>query len=810
MIPKRVLLHHPPSTKASPVIAKKCPKGPQTDWDSPSSYTGTVKRRPPSLEATKILLSPINIDCDDDNNSSNSTVAVDCSSTPTTTTNTATTLTCTSVGVTTCHKDFDDSLSAPQEIVQGNCFRNEKNQAGITTNTRQESCSSKNKTSESQPISGASTLQRKSKLKPPTSTTNQLVSKSSNAWQSLATVSSKTNLPKLSQIKKTQQLVGGKTKATATVANNPQLVKLKTVTTSSASFISTSGKNKSVTALHTKLDATELNKNKSKLGVGKLRYSNPLIGSTNSSTFTELYRDYPVDFASTTIVESIPLQPPPYCNPPSPHFHPQLRQNNHECESAIPATQKKISLLQKNDDKLLQSDEFSPDGVCNATTPLTTNKLANEIHRFKGNFSLQKFPSISKLSTRSYRFLSSPATIKSSSDFALNKNANEEDDKFPFKRINRVRSNDYVLFNPTRLNSGGSPIKMATAAEKSPTYDHLAKPEFTSSLFKNIPVRPRKGIPHLENYCLFDPNTDFVNEKELQLQQKHLRDNEFGGLSLPDTEIDDDELIEEIIYEDQILYDTLDVEDEPTPCGFITKIDEVTESSSSSQLTSSGSDAMQSSVIETSSPNVDSSPLQCPPTLPSLAIVEIIQKSDRLFRHSSLPIPTTPTTPTTRTITFTDDSSRLNEFPATLSSVVQHQNEVNSVASGVTSFAPTSLQEQQSLKQSVSSPQLQHASKLRNKSLPLGESNYVLFHPAPVHSRTQYKIRQPRPISTHSDADSGFLSPVTPDGPTAAAAEPKFNPAILVLQQCDSIQGYIEVIERKFIFLLNSPLYIRC
>lgn len=806
MIPKRVLLHHPPSTKASPAIAKKCPKGPQTDWDSPSSYTGTVKRRPPSLEATKILLSPINIYCDDDDNSSNSTVAVDCSSNPTTTTTTTTTYTCTSVGVTTCHKDVDDSLSAPQEIVQGNCFRNEKNPIGITTNTRQESCSSKNKTSESQPISGASTLQRKSKLKPPTSTTNQLVSKSSSAWQPLATASSKTNLPKLSQIKKTQQCVGEKTKATATIANNPQLVKLKTATTSSASFISTSGKIKSATALHTKLDASQLNKNKSKLGVGKLRYSNPLVSSTNSSTFTELYRDYPVDFASTTVVESIPLQPPPYCNPPSPPIQLQLKEKNRKSEDTTPATQKKIKLLQKSDDKLLQSDELAPDGVCDASTPLTTNKLANEIHRFKGNFSLQKFPSISKLSTRSYRFLSSPATIKSSSDFALNKNANEEDDKFSFKRINRVRSNDYVLFNPTRLNTGGSPVKMAAAAEKSPTYDHLAKPEFTSSLFKNIPVRPRKGVPHLENYCLFDPNTDFVNEKELQ--QKQLRDDEFGGLQLADSEIDDDELIEEIIYEDQILYDTLDVEDEPAPCGYITKIDEVTESSSSSQLTSSGSDAMQSSVIETSSPNVDSSPLKCPPTLPSLAIAEIIQKSDRLFRHSSLPIPTTPTTPTTRNITFTDDSSRLNELPDTHSSDVLHQNEVNFVASGVTSFTPSSLQEQQSLKQSVSSPQLQHAAKVRNKSLPLGESNYVLFHPAPVHSRTQYKIRQPRPNSTHSDADSGFLSPVTPDGPTAAAAEPKFNPAILVLQQCDSIQGYIEVIEHKFIFRLNSPLYI--
>jgi hypothetical protein len=35
-------------------------------------------------------------------------------------------------------------------------------------------------------------------------------------------------------------------------------------------------------------------------------------------------------------------------------------------------------------------------------------------------------------------------------------------------------------------------------------------------MLKNIPVRQRKAnIPHMENYCLFDPAVDFYNEKEL-------------------------------------------------------------------------------------------------------------------------------------------------------------------------------------------------------------------------------------------------------------------------------------------------------
>lgn len=47
--------------------------------------------------------------------------------------------------------------------------------------------------------------------------------------------------------------------------------------------------------------------------------------------------------------------------------------------------------------------------------------------------------------------------------------------------------------------------------------DELSRPEFSSNVFKNIPVRQRKGqVPHMENYCLFDPSVDFCNEKELR------------------------------------------------------------------------------------------------------------------------------------------------------------------------------------------------------------------------------------------------------------------------------------------------------
>ncbi|KAG5683211.1 hypothetical protein PVAND_012507 [Polypedilum vanderplanki] len=49
----------------------------------------------------------------------------------------------------------------------------------------------------------------------------------------------------------------------------------------------------------------------------------------------------------------------------------------------------------------------------------------------------------------------------------------------------------------------------------------MSKTDLMSSnvqeMLKNIPVRQRKSaVPHMENYCLFDPAVDFYNEKELR------------------------------------------------------------------------------------------------------------------------------------------------------------------------------------------------------------------------------------------------------------------------------------------------------
>lgn len=102
----------------------------------------------------------------------------------------------------------------------------------------------------------------------------------------------------------------------------------------------------------------------------------------------------------------------------------------------------------------------------------------------------------------------------------------------------------------------------------SPTYDMLSKPVYSSNLFKDIPVRQRKGgaVSHLENYCLFDPSVDFFNEKEHILR------------SIPETKVL--EFATEPHPPPPLIYDTLEEIDETEELLF--------ESSSSDSTTSTG------------------------------------------------------------------------------------------------------------------------------------------------------------------------------------------------------------------------------
>lgn len=752
MIPKRVLI--PPAKPTSLPTAIQKPI--QTDWDSPSSYTGTVKRRPPSIESPK---TPVLYDVSSDKATTASNII---------------------------QNSKDDKIS-PQEVIQGNDIPTQKRKGNKLserkrhTSNESESTISTSDQIESKPIS--STLRRKSKLKFPSSSANQ----NSNLLPSTSTVNvivSKSNLPKLSQAKKTCV-----ERPKYTLAPSKPVEKEKQKSNFSTTVLQVNQKNVATiatTAVESKqvknqFYNSELNKNRNKRTLrdgGTLHNKTSFITQPEShrfQTFRELYRDFPANYASTTADRNI-SQPPPYCNPPSPTAPSST--TIYKQKNVLIETEKKIRF--DDEDESLQHSHHVVVDTSAFGVDCFTQQNANDSQHLRNKFTLPKFEQSPKRSgNRSF----TSSLVDYETKFK----------SFDKKEILRANANDYVLFNPTRKNFA----KMNY--DKVPTNDILAKPEFSSSVFKNIPVRPRKGIPHLENYCLFDPSTDFVNEKENK--KNELNDDDL-------LEVDETEMIEEIIYEDQeALVHSADDCDMNNYCGRIDSGETTTSSGSQSntdnlidsviELTNEDIIEDNEEIGETAEPVVSQSITKDKPTenqfhrpCGGVTHKKLSSQNDRLYRHSSL-----PTSTSTKLIRHKYDESfqhQSNKFCENVG--IENQIEVNLSPSNSSTSEAMLKEQKDTLKQSVSSPQLQNVSyKCTNKTLPLIESNYVLFYPAPVHSRNQYKIKPPRPISTHSDADSGFLSPATPDG----SSEVKFNPAVLVLQQCDSIQGYIEVRFRK-------------
>lgn len=84
------------------------------------------------------------------------------------------------------------------------------------------------------------------------------------------------------------------------------------------------------------------------------------------------------------------------------------------------------------------------------------------------------------------------------------------------------KDGDDDKFNSIESCVGGEPL------------DTLSKPEFSSNVFKNIPVRPRKGqVPHMDNYCLFDPSVDFETQRKKNFPtQFHLSSQNFLNIHI--------------------------------------------------------------------------------------------------------------------------------------------------------------------------------------------------------------------------------------------------------------------------------------
>ncbi|KAM8715058.1 hypothetical protein ACLKA7_002155 [Drosophila subpalustris] len=328
-----------------------------------------------------------------------------------------------------------------------------------------------------------------------------------------------------------------------------------------------------------------------------------------------------------------------------------------------------------------------------------------------------------------------------------------------------------------------------------------------SEKLKNLPVRQRKAATsHMDNYCLFDP-VDFINEKAMRYPSsaKHgLRDPLFSSQQHLVCDEDDEELVPEVIYDVEELEETIiietsgeaEVETEASACAlpcfkhhnyFVIEPDDF---------------EMEPTIMDIGIPN--------PYSNEQLVQAKLEQQSlDKQLLNEFETLPSmsnsqeSKDTETTSTA-LVESSTSSNSTSSSGSSCAQQQNrsmKKKLTFLNLSPFRPVSKKtnqkshsEQRATSELVTSDHMLHLQQLlqqqrkdqRAHTVPI-ESNYVLFNPGPVPSRhVQYKIRKPRPISTHSDADSGFLSPCSPD-------ELRANPSILVLQQCDSVQGYIEV-----------------
>lgn len=345
--------------------------------------------------------------------------------------------------------------------------------------------------------------------------------------------------------------------------------------------------------------------------------------------------------------------------------------------------------------------------------------------------------------------------------------------------------------------------------------DILTKPEFSSSLFKNLPVRPRKGVPHMENYCLFDPSVDFINEKELMKQKCLQKTENINSLSI--ISIDEDDLIEEIIYEDQLICDPLIHQDDYNH-------DDLNDDSYIGNLKNDNEKKFNekiNDVILEESPNyfiiepehllkennfsivhekslINNNLLQNKKNIS--AILKKSPQIDKLFRQSSLPI-----------------CPPANQYQKQLyNNKILHNRQI------------CIQQQQQQNQQQVQSNKLEN-DKIRNnqnhnsmenlnfKTVPIFDvknslttinNHHSVHKPGSILSRrhNQTLRNTQRPLSNYSDADSGFLSPITP--PDSISSEPKFNSAaFVVLEQCDSIQVYIEVSKNLNFFYIFSILF---
>lgn len=401
--------------------------------------------------------------------------------------------------------------------------------------------------------------------------------------------------------------------------------------------------------------------------------------------------------------------------------------------------------------------------------------------------------------------------------------------------INVTDTNQHNKMDPNTILNLTSPCDM------------LTKPEFSSSHLQNIPVRPRKGVPHLENYCLFDPSKDFVNEKELKKKYGLVSGDCMPfPIKILDKRNNEEELIKETIYEDHdFVYDTLeDVEEEDedehddtqtTYPNYFTidpdyieenkmeslfsnanHLHPIVESETEDIYSDSNANLNKTNVYENQQAIKNTDTAYVPPPLKKSPQIE------KIVRQASQPVISTfaakkmisSTTSNGKPPSVKNDSSQPKyqnvKVPSKIRTKISPPNDLplrttNQTAMKVVAKKRNSM----TMKHSVSTPQLSLKDLLEeNAALPVVEIEIKITAPsnkngaASTSNRTsQYKLSR-RPASQHSDADSGFLSPATP---TSDAFNQAFG-----FPQFDTIQGYIDVSRTAFTNYHSFFPILRC
>jgi hypothetical protein len=358
------------------------------------------------------------------------------------------------------------------------------------------------------------------------------------------------------------------------------------------------------------------------------------------------------------------------------------------------------------------------------------------------------------------------------------------------------------------------------------------QPEYNANVFKNIPVRQRKGnVPHMENYCLFDPTTDFCNEKDLtkKIPQMEIKAIQFN--------VENEEKIEDVTFDDQTLYDItehdervahhnyyeidpelLEQEEKTTYKNQLSSSSDSSNSSAnaSTSETTSSSDypSLFNSVIETThSSNVESTTDDNDSN--GYGKVAAVNKSnDEATTCASNESIVTVVVDSTTTSTGTTKKKSPQ-----VDRIIRPQLKKPSIV-GVK--LKSKAMQLDSLKQSHSLPHLHPNGSARsrhngNNSCNNNKNNNNEFNFNNIDNAIQMRRNtQGRPLSTHSDdRDSGFLSPATPPdcqninnnsggNVVGENKRERTKTESTLLNQCDNIQQLIEVSELDYNERLNE------